>query len=89
MSPAHPPALTSTPYCAPPAPPPPPPPLPPPASSETSSVVELVHKRRKNEKDHGRGRLKPREAGLGNSGVPSMLDVLKDLKQVKLRSVKR
>lgn len=83
MSPPPPPALTSTPRCAPPPPPPPPPPLPPcsTSSTETSSVLDLIRQRRKNEKD------KPQDSKV--KGIPSMLDVLKDLNQVKLRSVER
>ncbi|XP_042359579.1 mitochondrial fission regulator 2 [Plectropomus leopardus] len=88
MSPPPLPALTSTPRCAapPPPPPPPPPPLPPPcpaSSTETSSVFELIRQRRKKEKDQDL----PQDSKV--KGLPSMLDVLKDLNQVKLRSVKR
>ncbi|XP_019947349.2 mitochondrial fission regulator 2 [Paralichthys olivaceus] len=80
MSP-HPP-LTSTPRTAAP-PPPPPPPLPPctSVSTDTLSVTELIRQRRKNEKDPG--------GGAEVKGIPSMLDVLKDLNQVTLRSVER
>ncbi|XP_045916452.1 mitochondrial fission regulator 2 isoform X2 [Micropterus dolomieu] len=78
------PALTSTPRCAAPPPPPPPPPPPCPSSStETSSVLQLIRQRRKDEKDLDKGQ------GLEVKGIPSMLDVLKDLNQVKLRSVER
>ncbi len=94
MSPPPPPALTSTPRCA--APPPPPPPPPPPcpdSSTETSSVLELIRQRRKDEKDLDKGQLKPQDSGLSRGpevkGIPSMMDVLKDLNQVKLRSVER
>ncbi|XP_031177775.1 mitochondrial fission regulator 2 [Sander lucioperca] len=80
MSPPPPPALTSTPRCAPP-PPPPPPPCPG-SSAKTSSLLELIRQRRKNDKD-----LKPQDSDV--KGIPSMLDVLKDLNQVKLRSVAR
>lgn len=95
MSPPPPPALTSTPRrptaaLPPPPPPPPPPPAPPCPSSSSHTVSELIQKRRNNpDKD----RLKPQDSGpLRGSevkGLPSMLDVLKDLNQVKLRSVKR
>lgn len=85
--------LTSTPRC-PPLPPPPPPPPPPPcstSSTEALSVTELIRQRKKNDKDLDK--LVPQDPKISraseNSGVPSMLDVLKDLNQVKLRSVKR
>lgn len=94
MSPVPAPALTSTPRC--PAPPPPPPPPPPPcltSSSAASSVVELIQQRRHNKKDVDDGPLKLQSPGVGGGpevkGLPSMLDVLKDLNQVKLRSVER
>ncbi|XP_047429600.1 mitochondrial fission regulator 2 [Mugil cephalus] len=87
------PAFTSTPHsaAAPPPPPPPPPPLPPSpclsSSTETSSVLQLI-RQRKNEKGLDKGQLRPQE-GTEKKGMPSMLDVLKDLNQVKLRSVER
>lgn len=88
--------LTSTPRCAALPPPPPPPPLPPPppcSSAETQSVTELIRQRRKNEKDLEKGQIKLQDSdiigGSENKGIPTMLDVLKDLNQVKLRSVKR
>ncbi|TWW68955.1 mitochondrial fission regulator 2 [Takifugu flavidus] len=85
-----PPGLTSTPRAAaaapPLPPPPPPPPLPPPvcsnSSAEKGSVLELIRRRKKDEKDSS---LKREEF----KGIPSMLDVLKDLNQVKLRTVER
>lgn len=101
MSPPAPPALTSTPCRAPPPPPPPPPPpLPCPASSpDTPSVLDLIRQRKKAGKPHGQGKgeasshFQSQEQGLtkgsGVKGIPSMLDVLKDLNQVKLRSVER
>lgn len=91
-----PPALTSTPRCVapPPPPPPPPPPLPGPKSStETLSALELIRQRRKDEKGHNKGQFESRDSahcrGLEVKGTPSMLDVLKDLNQVKLRTVER
>ncbi|KAM9704397.1 LOW QUALITY PROTEIN: mitochondrial fission regulator 2 [Menidia menidia] len=94
-SPPPPPALTSTPRCAPP-PPPPPPPLPPPppcqnTPTETSSVFEMIRQRKKTGADKGpvRGQNSELCRGSENKGIPSMLDVLKDLNQVKLRSVER
>ncbi|XP_040920481.1 mitochondrial fission regulator 2 [Toxotes jaculatrix] len=87
MSPPPPPAHTSTPRSAAPPPPPPPPPPCPGSSTETLSVLELIHQRRKKDQ------LKPQGAslstGLEVKQVPSMLDVLKDLNNVKLRSVER
>lgn len=87
-----PPPLTSTPHRA--APPPPPPPLPPPcpitSSTETLTVSELIRKRRK-EKDPDKvvGQDSVLKRGPDVKGMPSMLVVLKDLNQVKLRSVER
>lgn len=89
-----PPTLTSTPHRAAPPPPPPPPPLPPPcpitSSTETLTVSQLIHKRRK-EKDPDKvmGQDSVLKRGPDVKGMPSMLVVLKDLKQVKLRSVER
>ncbi|XP_068610099.1 mitochondrial fission regulator 2 [Brachionichthys hirsutus] len=86
-SPAH----TSTPRCAARPPPPPPPPLPPPPAlscpssfTESLSVLELIRHRKKDEKALDKKQLRPQVRG-----IPSMLDVLKDLKQVQLRSVER
>ncbi|XP_014885246.1 mitochondrial fission regulator 2 isoform X2 [Poecilia latipinna] len=93
MSPAPLPALTSTPRHAPP-PPPPPPPLPLPCQSsfsEKSSVMDLIKERRNN--NSNKGQLQAQHSGLSknmeNKLIPSMLDVLRDLNQVKLRSVQR
>ncbi|XP_032441274.1 mitochondrial fission regulator 2 [Xiphophorus hellerii] len=93
MSPAPLPALTSTPRHAPP-PPPPPPPLPPPCQSsfsEKSSAMDLIKQRRNN--NSNKGQLQAQHSGLNknmeNKLIPSMLDVLRDLNQVKLRSVQR
>ncbi|XP_063340432.1 mitochondrial fission regulator 1 [Pelmatolapia mariae] len=65
-------------------PPPPPPPLPPPPASlqRTFSAVELI-KERRGKKACGQTVLESRPAE-----IPSMLDVLKDMNKVKLRSVK-
>ncbi|KAF1376532.1 hypothetical protein PFLUV_G00212460 [Perca fluviatilis] len=84
MSPPPRPALTSTPRCAPPPPPPPPCPG---SSAKTSSLLELIRERRKNDKHLDNGQLKPQDSDV--KGIPSMLDVLKNLNQVKLRSVAR
>ncbi|XP_054617456.1 mitochondrial fission regulator 2 [Dunckerocampus dactyliophorus] len=80
MSPVPAPALTSTPCRAPPPPPPPPPPPCPSSSTDTSSVLEMIRRRKCQGKDQDK-------ATTGR--VPSMLDVLKDLNQVKLRAVER
>lgn len=82
-----PPPLTSTPRCSAPPPPPPPPPSCPGSTAESSSVVELIRRRRDNDKNLDKGPLKPQDSDV--KGTPSMLDVLKDLTQVKLRSVNR
>ncbi|XP_066528005.1 mitochondrial fission regulator 2 [Hoplias malabaricus] len=83
------PVLTSTPLCAPPPPPPPPPPpLPPPppavANSSQVSVTQVIRQRQAARKD----KTGPSECTTPTS-VPSMLDVLKDMNQVKLRAVER
>uniref|UniRef100_A0A3Q2WZ58 Mitochondrial fission regulator n=1 Tax=Haplochromis burtoni TaxID=8153 RepID=A0A3Q2WZ58_HAPBU len=68
----------------PPPPPPPPPPLPPPPASlqRTFSAIELI-KERRGKKTCGQTVLESRPAE-----IPSMLDVLKDMNKVKLRSRK-
>ncbi|XP_010881374.2 mitochondrial fission regulator 2 [Esox lucius] len=84
----------------PPGPPPPgpPPPGPPPTRSHVgpTDVGDLIRQRKEARKGHVQGKGHP--AGLGvllqpqdeSAGpLPSMLDVLKDLNQVKLRSVER
>ncbi|KAM4718518.1 mitochondrial fission regulator 1 [Anableps anableps] len=67
----------------PPGNPPPPPPLPPaPALQRTFSAIELIKERRgKKKEDQMVVDSKPAE-------IPSMLDILKDIDKVKLRSVK-
>ncbi|KAM4712884.1 mitochondrial fission regulator 2 [Anableps anableps] len=93
MSPAPLPALTSTPRHAAPPPPAPPPPPPPCQGSfnEKSSVMALIKERRNNSSD--KSQLQAQHSGLSknmeNKLIPSMLDVLRDLNQVKLRSVER
>ncbi|XP_037136223.1 mitochondrial fission regulator 1 isoform X3 [Syngnathus acus] len=62
-------------------PPPPPPPLPPPGLQRTFSAIDLI-KERRGKKTQGQTELKP------HAELPSMLDVLKDMNKVKLRSVK-
>lgn len=82
------PVLTSTPVC-PPLPPPPPPPLPPPAmdSCVEVSVSDVIRQRQAAKRE----KLAPYDspASTAPAALPSMLEVLKDLKQVKLRFVER
>ncbi|XP_022067062.2 mitochondrial fission regulator 1 [Acanthochromis polyacanthus] len=67
----------------PPPPPPPPPPLPPPPNLQrTFSAIDLI-KERRGKKTDGQTVLDSRPAE-----IPNMLDVLKDMSKVKLRSVK-
>lgn len=66
----------------PPPPPPPPPPLPPPSLQRTFSAIDLI-KERRGKKLECQTELEPRPAE-----IPNMLEVLKDMKKVKLRSVK-
>ncbi|KFQ12827.1 Mitochondrial fission regulator 1, partial [Leptosomus discolor] len=67
-------------------PPPPPPPLPPPGLPQSMSAIELI-KERKNKKTNSGQNLT--ENGPEKSEIPSMLEILKDMNSVKLRSVKR
>ncbi|XP_040210242.1 mitochondrial fission regulator 1 isoform X2 [Rana temporaria] len=72
--------------CAAPLPPPPPPlPPPPPALHRSVSAIELI-KERKNKKSNVETVV---DSTPKKAEMPSMLDVLKDMNQVKLRSVKR
>ncbi|NXC45856.1 MTFR1 regulator, partial [Penelope pileata] len=72
---------------APPPPPPPPPPLPPPAPQQSSvSAIELIRER-KNKKNNS-GQI-PTENGPKKPEIPNMLEILKDMNSVKLRSVKK
>ncbi|RVE56022.1 hypothetical protein OJAV_G00231970 [Oryzias javanicus] len=78
------PFLTSTPRPVPPPPPPPPPPCLS-SSTDTLNVMELIRQNRKNKTVNGQ--LQPQNSE--NKAMPSMMDVLKNLNQVKLRSVQR
>ncbi|NXA71515.1 MTFR1 regulator, partial [Thryothorus ludovicianus] len=72
----------------PPLPPPPPPPLPPPPPSglhHSKSAIDLI-KERKNQKMNTGQNV---ENGPKKPEVPNMLEILKDMNSVKLRSVKR
>lgn len=79
------PILTSTPMC----PPPPPPPLPPLSvgNSREVSVTEVIRQRQaaKQEKAEQMGP----SVDAASAVLPSMLEVLRDLNQVKLRTVER
>uniref|UniRef100_A0A1A7W6Z7 Mitochondrial fission regulator n=1 Tax=Iconisemion striatum TaxID=60296 RepID=A0A1A7W6Z7_9TELE len=66
----------------PPPPPPPPPPLPPPGLKRTFSAVELI-KERRGKKTNSQTILDSKQAE-----IPNMLEILKDINKVKLRSVK-
>ncbi|XP_007891201.1 mitochondrial fission regulator 2 isoform X1 [Callorhinchus milii] len=85
-----PPKLTSTPIgessarsmTAPPPPPPPPPPKPSTSVNSTTSLVDLVRERRASKP--GKTRLIEKTPGL-----PNIMDVLKDIHNVKLRVVER
>ncbi|CAL8313962.1 unnamed protein product [Lota lota] len=88
LSPPLSPNLTSTPRSAPPPPPPPPPPPSsgPGAPVETLPLFDLIRQRRKANNAQGNG---PVQDSVSANPMPSMLDVLKDLNSVTLRSVKR
>ncbi|XP_016387965.1 mitochondrial fission regulator 2-like [Sinocyclocheilus rhinocerous] len=82
------PVLISTPVC-PPLPPPPPPPLPPPATGSCVEVsVSDVIRQRQASKREKLAQCDP-SVCTAPAALPSMLVVLKDLNQVKLRSVER
>lgn len=80
--------MTSTPLRpSPPLPPPPPPPPCPSTTAPVQLVSELIRSRKQNPDKNPQ---KPQNRdGSEAKGLPSMLDVLKDLNQVKLRSVQR
>ncbi|NXY59865.1 MTFR1 regulator, partial [Callaeas wilsoni] len=81
--------LASAAVPVPPPPPPPPPPLPPPPPSglqQSKSAIDLI-KERKNKK--GNAGQSVVENGPKKPEVPNMLEILKDMNSVKLRSVKR
>ncbi|NWX23342.1 MTFR1 regulator, partial [Aegotheles bennettii] len=79
-------ASAAVPVAPPPPPPPPPPPLPPPGLQRSTSAIELI-KERKNKKTNSGQNLT--ENGPKKSEIPNMLEILKDMNSVKLRSVKR
>ncbi|XP_053571052.1 mitochondrial fission regulator 1 [Bombina bombina] len=71
---------------APPPPPPPPPPLPPPGLQRSISAIDLI-KERKGKKSTSEQPFT--DCTPKKPEMPNMLDVLKDMNRVKLRSVKR
>ncbi|KFQ39032.1 Mitochondrial fission regulator 1 [Mesitornis unicolor] len=79
-------ASVTVPVAPPPPPPPLPPPLPPPGLQPSKSAIELIRER-KNRKTNSDQSLT--ENGPKKSEIPNMLEILKDMNSVKLRSVKR
>ncbi len=82
LTPLRVPVLTSTPVC------PPPPPLPPPAAGTCVevSVSDVVRQRQAAKRE----KLAQCDPSVSTApAMPSMLEMLKDLNQVKLRSVQR
>ncbi|NXM65538.1 MTFR1 regulator, partial [Serilophus lunatus] len=79
-------ASAAVPVAPPPPPPPPPPPLPPSGLQQSKSAIDLI-KERKNKKSNSGQSVT--ENGPKKSEVPNMLEILKDMNSVKLRSVKR
>ncbi|NXL78777.1 MTFR1 regulator, partial [Leptocoma aspasia] len=70
-------------------PPPPPPPLPPPPPSsldQRKSAIDLIKERKNNKVNTGQNVV---ENGPKKPEIPNMLEILKDMNSVKLRSVKR
>ncbi|XP_006924059.1 mitochondrial fission regulator 1 isoform X1 [Pteropus alecto] len=77
--------VTTGPPSVPPPPPPPPPPLPP-AVHQSTSAIDLIRERR--EKKTHAGKTLDKHSPK-NPDMPNMLEILKDMNSVKLRSVKR
>ncbi|KAM9386483.1 mitochondrial fission regulator 1 [Phaethornis superciliosus] len=81
-------APAAVPVAPPPPPPPPPlPPPPPPGLQRSMSAIELI-KERKNKKMNS-GQNLSENGPKKKSEIPNMLEILKDMNSVKLRSVKR
>ncbi|NXH83429.1 MTFR1 regulator, partial [Edolisoma coerulescens] len=81
--------VASAAVAVPPPPPPPPPPLPPPPPSglqQSKSAIDLIKERRNKKMNAGQNVV---ENGPKKPEVPNMLEILKDMNSVKLRSVKR
>uniref|UniRef100_A0A8D2GRE0 Mitochondrial fission regulator n=1 Tax=Urocitellus parryii TaxID=9999 RepID=A0A8D2GRE0_UROPR len=77
----------STPPPPPPPPPPlPPPPPPPPGLHQSKSAIDLIKERREQKANAGKTLAKNNPK---KSDMPNMLEILKDMNSVKLRSVKR
>lgn len=79
-------ASAAVPCVPPPPPPPPPPPLPPPALQQSMSAIELIRERKNRKTNSG---PIPTENGPKKPEIPNMLEILKDMNSVKLRSVKK
>ncbi|XP_057591476.1 mitochondrial fission regulator 1 [Hippopotamus amphibius kiboko] len=67
-------------------PPPPPPPLPPSGLHQSTSAIDLIKDRRQKNACAGKTSVK---TSPKKSDMPNMLEILKDMNSVKLRSVKR
>ncbi|NXQ67256.1 MTFR1 regulator, partial [Quiscalus mexicanus] len=82
-------ASAAVPVAPPSLPPPPPPPLPPPLPSslgQSKSAIDLIKERKNQKMNAGQDVV---ENGPKKPEVPNMLEILKDMNSVKLRSVKR
>ncbi|XP_008065075.1 mitochondrial fission regulator 1 [Carlito syrichta] len=79
-------SATSVPTPSPPPPPPPPLPPPPPGLHQSISAIDLIKERREKKASAGKTLVKnnPKKPDM-----PNMLEILKDMNSVKLRSVKR
>ncbi|XP_057388059.1 mitochondrial fission regulator 1 isoform X2 [Balaenoptera acutorostrata] len=69
-----------------PPPPPPPPPLPPSGLHQSTSAIDLIRDRREK---NACARKTSVKSSPKKSDMPNMLEILKDMNSVKLRSVKR
>ncbi|NXY89447.1 MTFR1 regulator, partial [Alcedo cyanopectus] len=78
-------APVAPPPAPPPPPPPPPPPLPPMGLQRSSSAIELIRERKNRKTSSGQTLT---ENGPKKPEMPNMLEILKDMGSVKLRSVK-
>ncbi|XP_074843233.1 mitochondrial fission regulator 1 isoform X2 [Carettochelys insculpta] len=70
----------------PPPPPPPPPPLPPSGIHPSVSAIDLIKERKSKKINVGHTLI---DSGPKKPEIPNMLEILKDMNSVKLRSVKR
>uniref|UniRef100_A0A673UAT3 Mitochondrial fission regulator n=1 Tax=Suricata suricatta TaxID=37032 RepID=A0A673UAT3_SURSU len=77
---------TAPPSVPPPPPPPPPPPLPPSGLHHGGSAIDLIKERREKKACAGKT---PVKSSPKKRDMPNMLEILKDMNSVKLRSVKR